>query len=114
MNEKSPSPPSSQKKSVNGAKTKKSRKSDSTRKTNYDKWLDKDLFIFLDTVEETPDKEMMAKTLKWVMFAKRLKHNGVEKNNEQCRLQVFELRLPAEQVLAKIMFLSPSVITHHN
>ena len=84
MNEKSPSPQNSQKKSVNRAKAKMSGRTASTRKTNYDKWLDKDLFIFLDTVEETPDKEMTAKSLKWVMFAKRLKDNGVEKTNEQC------------------------------
>ena len=104
MNEKSPSPQSSQKKSVNRAKAKKSGKSDSTRKTNYDKWLDKDLFIFLDTVEETPDKEMTAKSLKWVMFAKRLKDNGVEKTNEQCRLQVLYYLAQAQKSWVKIRF----------
>ena len=101
MNEKSPSPQSSQKKSVNRAKPKTSGKSASTRKTNYEKWLDKDLFIFLDTVEETPDKEMTAKTLKWVMFAKRLKDNGIEKTNEQCRLQVFDFFTTSREILGK-------------
>ena len=35
--------------------------------------------IYLNTVEETPDKEMTAKHMKWVMFAKRLQYNGKKK-----------------------------------
>ena len=91
MNEKSPSPRKTQKKSVNPVKPNKTGRTDSTPKSTNDKWCEKDLFIFLDTVEETPDKEMTAKSLKWVMFSKRLKDNGVEKNNEQCRLQVIHI-----------------------
>ena len=62
-------------------------KKNSSENTN-DKWPDKDLHIFLDTVEETPDKEMTAKKMRWVMFAKRLKDKEVEKTNDPCRLQV--------------------------
>ena len=54
-------------------------------------WSDKALEDFLETLREQPVKEMNDRRNKWIMFSKRLQKKGTNKNNDECRKQVFTI-----------------------
>ena len=56
-------------------------------------WPDKALEDFLETLREQPVKEMNDRRNKWIMFSKRLEKKGTKKNNDECRKQVFTIKL---------------------
>ena len=56
-------------------------------------WSDKALEDFLETLREQPVKEMNDRRNKWIMFSKRLQKKGTKKNNDECRKQVFTIKL---------------------